>query len=294
MKPLLYERVTNANPFVNETTPFAIDPETLKKCWNLRTLPELPQMAVLPFKHTWLELDRGKLAALCTGTKDTLVMSFFDKVDVDVPIIVMVFRDGERRAESGFIEQLDATIDVRRFPPAVTKALVRQAMGDTEPMPYEEKIAVCTFEAQAKQLGDGEIMQAMTLWLTQYRGIARAVMTVLAAIAYGPTRKTEMAPSGRWLAKQRHGYKSVPFVKHTVVQIEMEEKLLYHTLRNEGVEHARRAEHDVRSHPRRIRKGRPDEYTIIVSAHKRGDPSIGRIIHDGYETTRTERLRDEP
>lgn len=289
-KPLLYERVSHVNQFINETMPFVIDKESLIKCWNLAPLPMLPQLAVLPFKQTWIELDLGKLGALCTGTTDTLIMSFFDGVDVPVPIIVMIFRDGERKAESGFIEELCAKVDVRIFPEAVTHGLVTQILG-AEDVPYRDSISVCTFENTDEAWPDSRKIHHILQWATQYKGIATAVMAVMAAMAYGPAKKTEMAPAGRWLAKTRHGYASKPFRRHTVVKIEMAEKLLHRTLRNRGEEEerARRAEHDVRSHPRVIRRGRPDEYTVIVQAHKRGDPAIGRIIHDAYETTRTER-----
>ena len=287
MKPLLYERVAHANGFINESVPFVIDKDTLMKCWRLAPLPELPAMAIIPYQQTWIELDRGKLGALVIGTEKTLVLSFFDRVIVETPIIVMVFRDGERRAQSGFIEELRATVDVRTFPPAVAKALVSQVLGAND-VPYADEVSVCTFENTARHRDDGLVMQDMLLWTARYKGIVTCVMTVLAAIAYGPTKKTEMAPSGRWLAKQRHGYKSLPFVKHTVVRIEMEEKLFHRTLRNEA-EHAHKRQHDERSQPRIIRRGRPDEYTVIVKSHKRGDPSLGQIIHDAYATTRTER-----
>ena len=287
MKPLLYERVANANGFINEIMPFVIDKDTLIKCWNLAPLPELPAMAILPYKHCWLELDRGKLGALCTGTESTIVMMFFDDIHMDVPIIFLLFRDDERTTASGFIHELSATVNVRAFPDAVAHGLVAQILG-TEKAPYFKDVSICTFENNRLGLTDTEVIHRLLQWSTQYKGIATACMTIFAAIAYGPAKKTEMAPSGRWLAKQRHGYKSLPFVKHTVVRIEMEEKLFHRTLRNEA-EHAHKRQHDVRSHPRIIRRGRPDEYTVIVKSHKRGDPSLGQIIHDAYATTRTER-----
>jgi hypothetical protein len=114
-------------------------------------------------------------------------------------------------------------------------------------------------------------------------------MGILAIMAFVPTRKTVMAPSGRWTGAGVNGTK--PFFRHTVVRVETGERQVYRTVTNAIREAQKRAQHDVREHWRVYRRGRPDEYRVRVESHKRGDPSIGIITHDHYETVRVHRER---
>lgn len=306
MKPLLLDRLRVIAPLaLKEAVPFVTDIETVTQAFKLGDIPELLKGAILPFPRTWLEFEvirpshevgpsirMGVLCITLTSTQGRWVAHLFDDdarpggAPLRAPFGFMyspldeTLRSGrlltewETEKKRTYIEPLIESYD---------RTFKRMAFGEPPEVWPWTKAASVIFqpETTAKMMAEAEDYAEARV------GVGTVIPSLLALIAHGPAKQRLMRPSGRWIDRAHHTTRA--HTVHTVVSIEVGEKVVYQTVRNALHEAARRRQHDVRSHPRRIRKGRPDEYTVMVHSHKRGDPAIGTVIHDAYMTTRTER-----
>lgn len=291
--PLLFDKVRVEQEFKNKIVPFVVDKDTLAHCWKLTNLPELPRIAAAPYQHTWFELDPGKLGVMIVTTELAFLLTFFSiPRDGMIPFVTIVSRDATTYSPCGWITELGATVSVDQFSAEAQTALRVLALGDPDdPLPaYADSVGVCVFNTHREEYGDRVCFDKVQRWLKQFEGIVAATLGLLAAISHCPTTSISLAPAGRWLHKTKHGYKSLPFASHNVVRIEMTPRLIYKTLENQArTSGQRHREHEVRGHWRTLRRGRPDEFKVFVKSHKRGDPALGSIVHDAYETVRIER-----
>jgi hypothetical protein len=228
----------------------AADDGTGPDGWVIVTVEEFNRQAyVCPFSMTW--------------TKDPKHIA---------PVRHFVGSDFKKELKEPFFRQamLDGTVD------PILPAWHERFGGDIYQGPPSSRA-----EAQ-------DTAQRMYKLINFHAGAGSRVMSLLAMMAHCPTTTRTLAPAGRWMSRQS-GVHSRPFTKHTSVRIEMGERLAYKTVRKAGMEAQRRAQHEVRAHFRTIRKGKPDEYRVQIKSHTRGDPNIGVIVHDTYETVRVRR-----
>jgi hypothetical protein len=320
VKPLLFERVRQdalrrpirtigsdvdaTQKLILAAVPFAIDDASVQAAMYLRGEllahedPLLPSLAIPPFPATWIEYSpRAKLPPerITPETADALGHLVYARPDQGGVGVITV--EGWKRKYAILPVAQHWSLDGRPMEVRTT-VVTPDRKRHPEPMPaYEQD----TFRhlmltghsndgpAWARCFGglielrpgvfDKESLRAM--W-DEHRASGSLLMGILALMALMPTARRTVQPLGRWLGRGT----THPFVRHTVVTIQTGERLVYTALRNALAEHERirRAEHDVRSHWRVIRRGRPDEYRVEVKAHKRGDPALGTVVHDAYQT----------
>jgi hypothetical protein len=288
-KPLLFDRIMALGRFENPTVPFVIDPMTVASVKDLVLLPDLPERAIMPYPHIWLEFP-DNVGALVVATELTIVVSAFADAWPDMPVISMAFRTGKDPIASGYIPEVVNPLHVRPFEEPFGWVMLTQMIG-SEKAPWQNRAGVYLFEGRVAEYGEDKArFMALKSISSRFKGLLGLSLATLAAMAFRPEGREVVTPPGRWLAKRRHGYQSRPFASHTVVRIDMAPRLLYQRAVDASREPIHKREHDVRSHPRVLHRGTAYERTVIVKSHTRGVPALGQIIHDAYETTRTERL----
>lgn len=294
MKPLLFDKfmvkhreLMHKGVPLDRPVPFVLDTLSLAAAANLAqdAADILLEACVIPYPATWLEFTfKGFTIGALTNIKapNLIGISIVEEQDKQAynPITFLLSPTQKYELDCGYINIANAANVIEKIDPVTNLLWKTQAFAipPSKELPAWAPYACVGLFDRGDRKMDWEIAE---IYLRQRPSVLPLILGGLAIIAYGSARKTVMTPSGRWLDRSRHGIRPRPYAVHTVVSVETSPRLLYKSIRN-AVSEIHRREHDVRAHPRIIRRGRPDQYTVIVRSHKRGDPAIGKVIHDGY------------
>lgn len=298
---------------LREAVPFVIDGDTLTTANLLRQglmyNPKLalPDLALLPFDQTFIEYDPRHPLFLKNDKdpeeKETHFGHLIFKVENGVSCLSIV--SGRKLVMvAPYIFNWcvpDCEAPVRQFvgddngkimkEPGYFRSVLLTGKADGALPGWVKRFGGDIFMPVGKNKIDalGLTVDMMSL-LLEHGACASLLMAVLTLMAMPQTKHVQVAPQGRWVGAGVKGSK--PFHKHTVVRIETKERFDYvKAAKQLNREIQRRAQHDVREHWRVYRRGRPDEYRVKISSHKRGDPNVGIITHDRYETVQVHRER---
>lgn len=293
---------------IRAAVPFVIDDDTVRLACAFREDAmfdptfDLPEAALVPFECTWIEYDpRAKLAPYRVtpetasrfahlvfrepGGVSVMSVESFRKHEFFVSPYVMNWCSPGRIAPVRRYMSHQFTENAEHAQKFRSMLLTGRPGG---PLPsWYERFGGDTYQPAPGDAGHAlEIHRGFDSLFQEHGSVASLLMGLLTVMAHCPRADRVMQPTGRWIGK---GGSTHPHHRHTIVRIETSPRLVYRQVQNAVREAIRRAEHDVREHWRTVRRGKPDEYRVKIRQHKRGDPAIGVITHDHYETTRIDR-----
>lgn len=106
------------------------------------------------------------------------------------------------------------------------------------------------------------------------------LMSVLALIAWCPVEMSERKPKGMWL----HNRRPRTYMQHNVVHLRIPIRTAYTYIKKGMAEIVRRRRHRVREHFRVYHAGTPKERRVLVHEHMRGDAALGYVKQE-YEVS---------
>jgi hypothetical protein len=300
-------------PTLRQAVPFVLDQGTMDAAFELNDSLN-PDLILSPYDAIFLEHGEGKdfrVGLLCGPAFGDFLFTNYsprDHLRIDpwfqhkgeacpMPYTLFLGRDEtpcyiEVNADEAIRQGFKFKNDYSKFnagkvqrqlaTPEWTKKLRELVFGEefVRTTPWINRIGVVANEAAF----DPRFNKIWSL-----KGFPTILVTLLSALVImGRCRlsKRNVEPQGYWLNK-RNQPKSHTI--HTVVSIDTSERPIRDQLRDKVPGRGVR-EHEVRSHWRTIRRGRPDEYQVKIRSYVKGDSEIGKVIHDSYRTSRVERV----
>jgi hypothetical protein len=131
-------------------------------------------------------------------------------------------------------------------------------------------------------VGSEQIIKVISDAVYEGRGDMRWLVSMLTMLNHVPTEYEHVETRGQYHSRLRN----ISYLNYSVVKITAGAtkvvKILDGLVKRTAMRHR---EHDVRGHNRVLHKGTSFEKTTWVREHKRGDPSLGKVIHDYQVTT---------
>jgi hypothetical protein len=116
---------------------------------------------------------------------------------------------------------------------------------------------------------------------SEYMGTLRFLITALAMINSVPTHRV-LTPAGQSYSKRLKTHKLLDY--RTVVIKATPERIVKVVDRSLRQAAFHKRNHPVRMHQRTYHRGQPNQFTIRIPEHRRGNPALGIIEHD-YKVT---------
>lgn len=133
--------------------------------------------------------------------------------------------------------------------------------------------------AQSREGGIEKFGEVVTEHFMETQGVLRFLITLLAAVNDVPVLYREVESRG---GSRRVNMKAVPYLDHTVVSIKAPKTkpIDWLTKKLDGAAGRRKRRHEVRGHWRTlVTKDRTIKGRVWISAHERGDASLGYVKH---------------
>lgn len=287
--------------------PFVVDDHALVTAMEMRTgllvsrRIELPDVARVPFEHTWVEYD-PKVKVPEPNEDTSLRVGHLIIRTVEGASVMTFHLDQDGKSYCMLPLTMNWTTDphydapwrhqigdnfTRRFTDA-TADWVRSKLLTGRPwLPtWKNRIGGDLFQRQMDGLTNEEAMNDAVLISGMHKvmfdecsAMLSLLMGILALVAWCPTELLKTKPHGRWV----HKGKTRPYMETTHVKIRIPIRTAYLHVERAGREIKRRR-HRVREHLRVYHRGRPNQKIVVVAEHMRGDASEG-FVHQDYEVT---------